>query len=163
MTINSDNPRAGSNLFFLTVLILILSCLAATKCKGQVERTHRYDDAPEVVTKFPSEPMFFGEDASDKIVLNICVDSAAVNKQRIIVYVIYPKEVGKSLRIGLESGYMLKLEPFKVDGGYVEYLVDMDAFVKLRSSRVDYVNFVGVAQCIDIKEKAFFRDFLTKL
>lgn len=163
MTINSDNPNAGSNLFFATVVLILLMVGCSTRCKGQTERIHRYDDAPEVVTKFPSEPLMFGDDVSDRIVLNISIDSVSVTKQRVVVFVFYPRKVGTSLRIGLESGDMLNLEPFKVDGGYVEYLVTLDAFLKLRNSRVDYVNFVGVAQCIDIKEKAFFRDFLTKL
>ena len=162
MTINSDNPNAGSNLWFATVVFIVLMCFLAGKCKAQ-ERIHRYADAPDVVTKYPQEPLLFGDDASNMIVLNICVDSVSVTKQRVILFVFYPKKVGKELRIGLETGEMVTLEPYKVDGGYAEYLVTLDAFIKLRCCRMDYVNFVGVAQCINIKEKAFFRDFLTRL
>lgn len=156
---NSDNPNKGSNRFFVTVVIIILLVLAAGKCKSQVERVIRYDNRPEIVTKFPSKPLLFG----DNIVLNICTDSIAPDKQRLIVFVFYPGKVSRSLKIGFENGQSIQLYPFKTDSAYAEYLILPEHFFKMKNFRFDYLNFTGVAQCIDIVDKTFFRDFLRTL
>lgn len=160
ITINSNNPNAGSNIFFIFVTGLILILLGASKCEAQgIERMARFDNEPHVITKFAAKPLIFGEDDS-LIVLNIMVDSLSQSQQRIIIYAFYPLRVGKSLKIGFENGEIINLPANKTDSNYVEYWVSGPNYVKLKDNKFDYVNFVGVAQCLQIENKAFFRDFL---
>lgn len=166
ISLKSENPNAGSNLFFLFIVALILTCVVATKMKGQpqIERAHRFTDKQAVVSKFPVEGITFGEDTSTIISLNICVDSVAPDKQRVILFAYYPGgRVGKAIKIGFENGETITLGLIKSDHEYGEYLVSQSDFRRLREHRFDYLNFVGVAQCISIRDKTFFRDFLKTL
>jgi hypothetical protein len=156
-----NNPNFGSNAFFVTMLIIFLMIFGATKCKGQnIERVTRYGNRPDIVTKFPTKPLLFGDSS---IVLNICTDSIEPHKQRIMVFVFFHDKISQSLKIGFENGEMIQLEPFSIDSTYVEYIVRPEQFYKMKNFRFDYLNFVGVAQCVEIVDKTFFRDFLRDL
>ncbi len=142
----------------MKTIILLLFCIGAT---GQVYRTHRYEESPEIVTIYPKKPLIFGRSAMDMVAVNIMVDSMDTDKQKAIIYAYCPQRPFGWIKIIFADETEIYLLKTKEDGNYGEYRLSVEDFISFSEAGVVGIRFDG--ELAEVSNRYFFCDFITNL
>ena len=159
-----------SNLAFICIVLLFLAFYTQGQPSERFKRLN--GNLEQVITKSPVKPMKFIEPSkvadslSESIYLSIYSDSIDA-KIKYGIYAYYPKHInvnGAEIKIGFPDGTIdvLKQSVKSQENNYSEFALSETMIDKLKNNKYDYLLFVDIAQCADIKDKDYFMRFLNE-
>lgn len=152
--------------FLICVFILTLGGCAF----GQTQRMVTKDSksAKEIVTKYPSEGLFFESPLSSKEFIQLSAKSDSIGAGVITfnLYAYFPENINPkdaAIVIGYADGTndVFQQSLFIKEENYAEYTPNMD-IRNISTKKVSYVVFRGIAKCIN-KDKTYFTEFFKYL
>jgi len=150
----------------MKTLILILISLTSF---SQIERVYRFTDTKQVVTLYPSTPMYFwngdNRDTTEAIIVSASVDSISPNQIVASIFIYYSKPlVMADLVVKFTNGSRVIIKPSItiLADNYYEYELSQSKYDLLRTQNVSAIVFGNHIECKTLDKKNFFVQFFNK-
>jgi len=164
---SKEDIRLGKIVFFACI---VLSMLAVTFCRGQIQRYDRFDDRDDIVTVSPEKSIKFPY-KNKEIAVSIFVDSVRNGDVYVFMYAYLPdiiKNHSSTVTVKFDNETIETLYPTMIDTmyegyTYVEYFVPGRMYRNFVDHEWLYINFEGIKQYIAMQPKSyFFKDFFAE-